>query len=236
MSDFPRRRHLRVQDVMTTNVVTAHPSDSFKEIARRLYENRLGALPVIDDDRQVVGVVSEGDLLVKQGGNQVARLLHPRQTRLLARKGKAVVAAEVMSEPAVTISAEATVAEAARVMNKHDLKRLPVVDDEGQLVGVVSSHDLIKVFVRSDDSIRDEVIDGVLGRDLLIDMTDVRVNVRSGVVVIDGQIERRTELPMITHLVSAIDGVVAVDNALSYRWDDTHVAYAGEVPRGAGRI
>jgi CBS domain-containing protein len=128
MREYPRRRHLRVLDVMTTEVVTAQPSDGFKEVAKRLYDTGVSGLPVVDEDRRVLGVVSEGDLLVKEGGKQHGSLLHPRRTRRLADKAEAVVAAQVMTEPAVTISAHATVAEAARVMLKHVLKQLPVVD------------------------------------------------------------------------------------------------------------
>jgi osmotically-inducible protein OsmY len=99
-------------------------------------------------------------------------------------------------------------------------------------VGVVSRHDVIKVFARSDESIRNEVIDGVFGRDLMIDTFGILVEVGAGIVTITGQVERRTEIPIITSLVSAIDGVVAVNNTLTDRWDDTHLDYAGTNPRG----
>jgi CBS domain-containing protein len=223
MSEYPRRRHLRVLDVMTTEVVTANPLDGFKEVARRLYETGVSALPVVDEDGRVLGVVSEGDLLVKEGGEHKGSLLHPKKTRRLTSKAEATVAAQAMTEPAVTITADATVAEAARVMYKRGVKRLPVVDSDGRLLGVVSRHDVIKVFVRSDASIRDEAIEGLLGRDLMIDTFGVRVEVEAGIVAIAGQVERRTEIPIITSLVSAMDGVVAVNNALTYRWDDTRV-------------
>jgi CBS domain-containing protein len=238
MRKYPDRRHLRVLDVMTTEVVTAQPSDGFKEVAERLYDTGVSGLPVVDEDGRVLGVVSEGDLLVKEGGEHKGSLLHPKKTRRLTSKGsllhpkktrrltskaEATVAAQAMTEPAVTITADATVAEAARVMYKKGVKRLPVLDSDGRLLGVVSRHDVIKVFVRSDASIRDEAIEGVLGRDLMIDTVGVRVEVEAGIVAIAGQVERRTDIPIITSLVSAMDGVVAVNNALTYRWDDTRV-------------
>lgn len=232
MSEYPRRRHLRVLDVMTTEVITADPSDGFKEVAERLYETGVSALPVVDGDRRVLGVISEDDLLVKESGNHKRSALHPNKTRRLAGKANAVVAAEAMTRPAVTIAADTTVAQAARVMHKMGLKRLPVVDSEGRLLGIVSRHDVIKVFVRTDESIRDEVIDGVLGRDLMIDTRAVVVEVESGIVTIAGEVERRTEIPIVTFLVSAMDGVVSVNNVLTYRWDDTNVEYPGTVPRG----
>jgi CBS-domain-containing membrane protein len=113
MSEYPLRRHLRVLDVMTTEVVTANRLDGFKDLAERLYETGVSSLTVIDDDRRVLGMVSEGDLLVKEGGEPKGSLLHPRKTRQLTAKAEAVVAAQVMTEPAVTITADATVAEAA---------------------------------------------------------------------------------------------------------------------------
>jgi CBS domain-containing protein len=232
MSEYPRRRHLRVLDVMTTEVFTADPFDGFKEVAERLYQTGVSALPVVDEDRRVLGVVSEGDLLVKEGGKHKGSLLHPKKARKLTGKAEAIVAAQAMTEPAVTITADATVAEAARVMHKGGLKRLPVVDSDGRLLGIVSRHDVIKVFIRTDESIRDEVIEGVLGRDLMIDTLGVVVEVESGIVTIAGEVERRTEIPIITFLTSAMDGVVAVNNALTHRWDDTHVENVGTVPRG----
>jgi CBS domain-containing protein len=232
MSAYPLRRHLRVLDVMTTEVVTAQPSDGFKEVAERLYETGVSALPVVDDDRRVLGVVSEGDLLVKEGGKPHGSLLHPKDTRKLTGKAEAIVAAQAMTEPAVTITADATVAEAARVMHKRGVKRLPVVDSDGRLLGVVSRHDVIKVFVRTDEAIRDEVIEGVLGHDMMIDTFGVLVEVGAGIVTIAGQVDRRTEIPIITSLVSAMDGVVAVKNTLTYRWDDTHLEHSGTAPRG----
>jgi len=135
MSEYPRRRHLRVLDVMTTEVVTANPLDGFKEVARRLYETGVSALPVVDEDRRVLGVVSEGDLLVKEGGEHKGSLLHPKKTRRLTSKAEATVAAQAMTEPAVTITADTTVAEAARMMYKKGVKRLPVVDSDGRLRG-----------------------------------------------------------------------------------------------------
>lgn len=232
MSQYPSRRHLRVLDVMTTDVFTADPLDGFKAVAQRLYETGVSALPVIDSDRRVVGLISEGDLLVKEGGKPRGSLLHPAEARTLAGKASAVVAAEAMTSPAVTITADATVAEAARLMHGRGLKRLPVVDADGRLLGIVSRHDVIKVFVRTDASIRKEVLEGVIGRDLMIDTFGIAVEVEAGIVDISGQVERRTEIPVITLLIAGMDGVVAVENSLTYRWDDRHIEYAGTVPRG----
>ena len=235
---YPLRRHLTVLDVMNTNVVTANPFDGFKEVAQRMFNTGVSVLPVVDQDGLVVGVISEADILVKESNQAIRR--HPvrKHARRDAERAEAVVAAQVMTQPATTIRANQTVADAARVMHKGGFKHLPVVDAENRLLGVVSRHDLIKVFCRSDDAIRDEVIGGVFTNDLMIDTLGVSVTVVDGVVVLSGEIERKTELPIITLLVAAMDGVVAVNNELTYRWDDSHISTAGVTPHGsiAGRF
>ena len=232
MNEYPRRRHLTVLDVMTTEVTTANPFDGFKEVAERLFENGLSALPVVDENRTVLGVISEADLLIKEGADFDNGRHYGRHARRDALKAKAVVAADAMTHPAITIQAHETVAGAARIMHKRGLKHLPVVDSENRLLGVVSRHDLIKVFSRTDESIKDEVIKGVFGRDLMIDTLGVVVEVGDGVVTVAGEVERKSEIPIISFLVSAMDGVVAVNNALTYRWDDAHLDLSHETPRG----
>ena len=231
MSGYPRRRHLTVLDVMTTDVTTASPLDGFKEVAERLFATGLSALPVVDENRKVLGIISEADLLLKEGADFDNGRHYRKQARREAGKAQAIVAGEAMTHPAITIQAHETVAGAARMMHKRGLKHLPVVDSENRLLGVVSRHDLIKVFSRSDDSIKDEVIKGVFGRDLMIDTLGVVVEVQDGVVTLAGEVERKTEVPIISFLVSAMDGVVAVSNALTYRWDDGHVDLSSAAPR-----
>lgn len=227
MNRYPLGRHLTVLDVMTKDVITASPSDGFKEVAERLFRTGVSVLPVVDADRMVVGVVSEADILVKEGNKTIMR--HPvlRHTRRDAQRAQALVASEVMTQPATTIRPDQTVAAAARLMHRGGFKHLPVVDADARLLGVVSRHDLIKVFCRTDDAIRQEVIMGVFTNDLMIDTLGVKVAVLDGVVALGGEVERKTEVPIVTLLVGAIDGVVAVNNSLRYRWDDSHAAAIG---------
>ena len=233
MKRYPLRRHTTVLDVMSTAVVTADPLDGFKEIAERLVRTGVSVLPVVDGDGMVLGVISEDDVLVKESNQPVKR--HPvrRTARRDAERAQALLASEVMTHPATTIHADQTVAAAARVMHKGGFKHLPVVDAGGRLVGVVSRHDLLKVFCRPDEAIRDEVIMGVFRNDLMIDTLGVTVTVDDGVVTLKGEIERQTEVPVVTVLVGAIDGVVAVNNDLGYRWDDSHISATGVPPHGS---
>jgi CBS domain-containing protein len=230
MTEYPRRRYLTVLDVMTTEVVTVDLFEGFKAVAHKLFDTGVSAMPVVDNDHKVLGLVSEADLLLKEGAEPRAKRRWHKHPGADERKEGAIVAAEIMTEPAITIHADRTVTQAARLMHKRGLKHLPVVDSDDHLVGVVSRHDLIKVFTRSDESIRDEVLHGVLGRDLMIDTQGILVEVEEGVVTIAGEVERRTEIPIIGFLVSAMDGVVAVNNVLTDRWDDTRMDAA--IPHG----
>ena len=238
MNRFASRRHLTVLDVMTSEVITANPFDGFKEVAERLFDTGVSLLPVVDEDRTVIGVVSEADILVKESNLAMKR--HPvrKHARRDAERARALVASQVMTHPATTIHADETVAAAARLMHTGGFKHLPVVDHQDRLLGVVSRHDLLKVFSRSDEAIREEVISGVFTNDLMIDTLGVSVSVLDGVVALAGEVERKTELPIITLLVAAIDGVVAVNNELGYRWDDSKIAAEGPWPHGsiAGRF
>ena len=146
-----------VASVMTTDVVTIAPGSVYKEVVERLRERRVSAAPVVDAERHVIGVVSEADLLLKEerpDGAPGGPLLHPHGD---AAKAEARNAAALMTAPAVTVTPQTTLTEAARLMHRRHVKRLPVVDDEGRLVGIVSRADLLHLFLRSDESIAREV-------------------------------------------------------------------------------
>jgi CBS domain-containing protein len=152
-----------VATVMTADVVTVGPGAVYKEVAERLRDHRVSAVPVVDAERRVIGVVSEADLLLKEerpdrplGGP----LVHPHGD---AARAEARNAAALMTSPAVTVGPEATLTEAARLMHRRHVKRLPVVDADGRLVGIVSRADLLQVFLRGDDAIATEVRVDVLG-------------------------------------------------------------------------
>jgi CBS-domain-containing membrane protein len=204
---------------MTTSVVTVDRITPYKEIATLMAEHRVSAVPVLILGRHVAGVVSEADLLGVQDK-------HARQARLepggrlhlhAARKehwGR--TAAELMTSPAITIHPDATLPAAARVMNSHHLKRLPVVDPDGKLIGIVSRCDLLSVFLRPDEDIAREVNE-MLSQILLADPASITARVRNGVVTLTGQpgsAGERDLIPVAVRLTWDIDGVVDVVNKL----------------------
>jgi len=149
----------KVKEVMTTKVVYAQASTSYEELVRLLTERYVSAVPVVDADRRVLGIVSEADLLLKRQhpANHFQRfLLEGKQRRLESAKAKGATAAALMSRPAITIDQEAPVVEAARLLHKHLVKQLPVVDPQGRLVGIISRSDLLRVFLRPDREIVDD--------------------------------------------------------------------------------
>jgi CBS domain-containing protein len=121
----------------------------------------------------------------------------------------------------VTIKAEANVVEAARLMEANQIKRLPVVDDAGRLVGIAARRDVLKAFLRPDPAIRDEVIERVFKRVLWMDPTAFTVEVHDGIVTVSGELDRKSTIPMVIGLVRSVDGVVDVIDRLTYRYDDT---------------
>ncbi|MFE0172876.1 CBS domain-containing protein [Streptomyces sp. NPDC059002] len=232
-------RHSKIGSVMTGEVVSAHYGTPFKEVARRLSEHRISGLPVIDADDKVVGVISETDLLVRE-----ARAPDPDRPRRFrwplpgsaARKsrGKATArtAGQLMSTPPVCVHADNTIAEGARCMARHKVERLPVVDDEDRLVGIVTRRDLLQVFLRADDEIRREVIEQVLVRALWLAPQTLGIEVRDGVVILEGQLERRSDVPVALHMTREIDGVVAVVDKLTYHVDDSRLRPTDQALRG----
>ncbi|MER5518376.1 CBS domain-containing protein [Streptomyces sp. NPDC002763] len=143
-----------VSDVMTHTVLALRPGAAFKDIVKALQHWQVSAAPVLDDDGGIAGVVSEADLLRKEEahGDARGRRLEPART-----KAAALTAEDLMTAPAVTVRLEATLPEAARTMARDGVKRLPVVDADGLLKGVVSRADLLKVFLRDDEEIAEEI-------------------------------------------------------------------------------
>ncbi|MGW3938799.1 CBS domain-containing protein [Streptomyces phaeochromogenes] len=199
-----------VSEVMTHTVVAVGSGAPFKEIVGLLDQWKVGALPVLAGEGRVVGVVSEADLLHKEE-------FRDTDEGDLAERAKAgaVTAGELMSTPAVTVHADATIAEAARIMARRHVKRLPVVDGSGMLQGVVSRGDLLKVFLRPDQEIADEVRHGVLNRMPIT--TALTVEVSEGVVTLGGSLPERGLVPVLARAVRAVEGVVDVRLDLTHR-------------------
>jgi CBS domain-containing protein len=214
-----------VRDVMTTEVVAVQPWTPFREIVARLAEHRISAVPVLDADGRVLGVVTEADLLLKQEHPDPelnVPLAWSRRRRLEREKAAAVVAGKLMTTPAVTVppTATVTVTEAARRLHAAGVKRLPVVDEEGRLVGIVSRADLLKVFTRTDDAIRREIMEGVIVGDFMMDPSRFFIHVDDGMVVLQGRVERRSLIPYLVRTVHAVEGVVRVEDRLTFDVDD----------------
>lgn len=216
----------KVSDVMTKEVVTVGPDAGFKACVDLLRIHGISALPVIDGEEQLLGIVSEFDLLEKEekqasGGHK-------------SRKAKARTAAEVMTSPAWSIGPDASLAQAARLLHSKKVKRLPVVESGGRLVGIVSRADLLKPYLRSDESIRREIAEQLIEKTLFIDSRTFEVDVREGVVRLSGELETKSLGGLVVKLAEGVEGVVAVDSRLTYRLDDTHLSV--ELPALALRL
>ncbi len=215
---------MKVEDLMSREVVTVAPETPLKDVAALLVEQRISGVPVVDHDREVVGVVSEADILVKERGPRprhgglLGWLLDggvPDDERLAARTARAA-----MTCPAITVGARAPVAEAARLMTEKGIKRLPVVSSNDILVGIVTRSDLVRAFARSDEEILREIRDDVVRQTLWIEGAGPTVRVDRGEVTLAGELERRSEVELLERFVARVPGVVSVLSRATWRWDD----------------
>jgi CBS domain-containing protein len=212
-----------VRELMHPGVVAAHEGAQFKEIVDALVRNRISAVPVIDADRRVVGVVTEADLMARLAGG---RLVLPAGHLLSApgerrAKLRATTARELMTTPPVVTTPYTTVQEAAELCARSRVRRLPVVDEQGVLVGIVTRGDLLRVFLRPDRDIRDDVRRGVLDEAQLFNPNAIDVEVHEGTVTLRGRVGTRLVAEAVTRRAYDVSGVVAVDDsALRYDVDD----------------
>ncbi|GGT61549.1 CBS domain-containing protein [Streptomyces atratus] len=214
--------HRTVSEVMTRAVATASPEASLKSVAWSLDYNNVSALPVVDTRHHPIGIISEADLLRRQTG------LPDTEGRDQLRKAASVdrhtmdarTAGDLMSTPVLTARPEWGIVETARFLHEQGVKRLPVIDETGTLVGIVSRSDLLRPMLRHDDAIRDEIIDEVLGRTLRMTPGGVTVAVQEGIVTLSGGVEEHSSISIIEHLCLSVDGVVSVDQSLEYAVDD----------------
>ena len=231
----PRGWSRRVSDVMTTSVVTVDRITPYKEIARLLTEHRISGLPVLKMGREVVGVVTEADLLAAE--DKVQRRLHaatrrpwwPRRQQRLA-----LTAGELMTTPAITIGPHATIPAAARLMTAQHIRRLPVVDEKGRLAGVVSRRDLLSVFLRPDEEIAADAR-RVLNDVLLAEPGEAEVAVRNGVVTLTGSLDPKTGphgdlIPVAIQLMWDVDGVVDIIDQLGEEPEESPAQADQQVP------
>jgi CBS domain-containing protein len=216
---------MKVNEIMTADVLTIGPEAPLKDVARILVEREISGMPVCDIERHVLGVVSEADILFKERGR-------PSEGSALvgwvlggsvmpdAAKAAARTVDEAMTAPAITIGPFRSVHEAARLMTEHGINRLPVVRDD-ELVGIVTRSDLVRAFVRGDAEIHDEIVHELLGRTLWLDQDAVEAEVRDGSVLLTGEVRTRSDAALLERLVTRVPGVVAVDSKVHWRLDDS---------------
>lgn len=222
----PRRT---VSDVMTRRVHVARPLTPFKLLVQLIEDNKISAVPIVDDQGAPVGIVSESDLLLKERRHELESeqsLLHPRRRRLERAKAKGVVAAEIMTTSPITVRSDTTLAQAARLMQESNVRRLVVVDERGKIVGIVSRSDLLQVFLRTDDELGDEVLSTIIPSMLLPVPEAVKVTVHWNVVTLSGEVDRKSDADVLTRMTRELDGVVDVVNRLRFHWDDSSAAPA----------
>jgi CBS domain-containing protein len=196
----------------------------FKRLVQLIEENRISAVPIVDAQGIPVGIVSESDLLLKERRRELeseSSLLHPRRRRQERAKAEGVVAWEIMTKPPITVRSDATLPQAARLMQERNIRRLVVVDERDKIVGIVSRSDLLQVFLRTDEELRDEVLSTIIPSMLLSDPESVHVAVRWNVVTLSGEVDRKSDREIFARMTGELDGVVDVVNRLTYEWDDT---------------
>lgn len=213
LHDAPRAGRT-VSDVMTRDPVTVTLATTVQEIVRLLTSHRISAVPVVDLEGRPIGIVSEADLPLTEAAARTA--------------------ADLMSSPVHTVTTAAGLGEVARLLHAKSVKRLPVVDEDGVLVGIVSRGDMLTAFLRPDAELVRDVRQDVMVRTLWMDPELVSVTAFNGVVNLTGVVERRSDIPILTRLIHGVDGVVGIHCSLTYRFDDTRGKYAvaGGLPRG----
>ena len=213
---------MRVRDLMTTDVLTVRSSTRLKEAAALLAERRISGLPVVDGEGHVLGVLSEGDILYKESGvsdrpGLLGRLLAVPPTDVDLKLAARTVG-EAMSAPALTIGPRRPVTEAATVMIEEGVNRLPVIDDDERLIGIITRADLVRAFVRSDAEIEREIRDDVFRRTLWLEPDTIQIEVAGGEVRLSGEVETRSDAELIPTFVQRVPGVVSVLSKV--RWRD----------------
>lgn len=220
-------RHRTVSDVMTSHVHVASPLAPFKLLVRLIEVNRVSAIPIVDQQGVPIGIVSETDLLLKERRHELEssrNLLHLQQRRRDRAKAAGTVASEVMTAPPITVALDTSLSEAARHMQERNVRRLVVIDLRGRIAGIVSRSDLLQVFLRTDEELREEIVRNLIPAVMLAQDDVVGVAVSWNIVTLTGEVDRKSDAEMLTRVTKELDGVVGVVDRLSYRWDDTDTA------------
>jgi CBS domain-containing protein len=218
-------RHYQVQDVMTANPATVSPATPLKNVAEILVKGRIGVVPVLTPQGRVAGVVAEGDLLRKEQLQRDPDSRHSVRLPRRTRRGIATAetARELMDRDPATAPAGTSVAEAARLMDRQQCRFLLVTGEDGKLLGVVTARDLLRVFLRPDAAIKEEISRDVLLGYLGTNPVLVQVDVTDGVVTLTGEVECKSMLAAVLPAVRAVDGVIDAGAQLGYAIDDTRL-------------
>jgi CBS domain-containing protein len=230
-------RQRTVSDVMTNRVHVASPLAPFKYLVRLMEENRVSAIPIVDQRGVPIGIVSESDLLLKERRGELessADLLHPQERSQERAKANGIVASEVMTSPAITVAAGTSLGEAARIMQEKNVRRLVVVDERGAIVGIVSRSDLLHVFLRTDEELRNEITGTLIPALVMSAPESVGVDVRWNVVTLSGDVDRRSVAERLTRQTRELDGVVGVVDQLTHKSDDTPAVPPSRASRQSG--
>jgi len=213
---------MRVRDLMTTDILTVGPEASLKEAARRMLEGEISGLPVINDDGDLVGIITEADFMATEADRRVTR--RAGLLRLFVRDAEIPsherLVGDVMTADVKVIGPESDHAEAARLMEKEGIKRIPVVAD-GQLIGLIARADMLKAYVRSDQEIIDEIQGHVMKDILWIDSRRVEIECVDGNVIVSGHLETRSDASLLIELTRRLDGVTSVSDHLTWEVDNT---------------
>ena len=225
---------MKIRDLMTRDVITIGPEAPLKEAARRMIEAHVSGLPVTDVDEQLLGVITEADFVATEADRHrrrragLLRFLYkeaeiPSQERLVG---------DVMTSEVVVLGEGADHVEAARLMQTEGVKRIPVVDENGRIVGLVSRADILRVFARSDGDILEEIQGDLIGRVLWLVPGRVDVRCTDGNVVLRGRLETRSDAELLAELAGRVDGVVSIENHLEFEIDNLKLDMTG-IPPGA---
>lgn len=214
---------MKVSEVMSTDVISVTPETALKEAARRMIHADISGLTVVDNDGALVGIISEADFVKSEAGRRAGKRagLLKWMSREKPFPNAERTVGEVMTTDLVTIGPDADHAEAARVMRKANVKRLPVVDELGNLVGLVSRSDILQVFVRPDAEIIGEITERVMRKVLWIDPRSVKVVSRDGNVTLSGTLETQSDAELLVELTQRLDGVVSVQDQLKWSVGDS---------------
>jgi len=205
-----------VQEIMTTRVIWVKKDATFREMATALHEHRVSAFPVVDDDQKVIGVVSEADMLNKEALDDEPGMISGILRRRDQAKARGVTAGDLMTTAVAAVRPDDTVEHAAKLMYDRRVKRLPVTDENGRLVGIISRADVLSVFDRTDHDIYQEITNEVILGGFLANPSAFQVTVKDGIVMLAGRPETNETGHDIVRLVRHVQGVVAVRDRLNY--------------------